>query len=33
MKILKHFKGSSRVWVEVHNTQWGNFEELKGCLS
>ena len=29
LKILKCFKGSAEIWAEVHNVEWGSFEDFE----
>ena len=29
MKILKCLKGNAEIWAEVHNTEWGSYEEFE----
>ena len=29
MKILKCFKGSAEIWAEVHNVEWGSYEDFE----
>ena len=29
LKILKCFKGNSEIWAEVHNTEWGSYEDFE----
>ena len=29
LKILKCFKGSAEIWAEVHNVEWGSYEDFE----
>ena len=32
LKILKCFKGSAEIWAEVHNVEWGSYEDFEAAF-